>query len=492
MRSNRTLLTCLSLAALFTFLFNGVGLGVNLLLFEMVAFGTLAGMRRLPPKRDVLITVGGSMLTAVLVLLYGSSLAIFMNLVSVVLAVGVLLAPELGALHHALVLGLSHLVAAPRALWRSMPSSASPVLGITPRGAISGALVPLVILLFISLYSASNPKFEELMDRFYAWIGEPSASLPFVFLLGLVLSCFLLLFTRNERLMRWASAKRDALLPGTEQDPVLRAEVRTGIVLLVTLNVLLLLLNVLDINHVWFNFSFTGQYLKQFVHEGTWLLSVSIVLGALIVLYFFRGDLNFHPRNRTIKALSYLWLLQNAVLAISVAVRDYWYIHHFALAYKRIGVIFFLLAALVGLALIMQKVRHQRSHHFLARWNMLSVYLILLVMSLFDWDTLVARYNVAQREKAFVELNFLGTLDNKALPYLILSDLQLENLEDHNANLIGTERYAGWRYLHRKEYSRWINGRVERFVKEYEQRSWREWNMADAWAHAQLRLAVVE
>lgn len=491
MRSNRTLFTCLALAVLFTFLFNGAGLGLNLLLFELVAFGTLAVLGRLPLKRDVFITMGGSLLTAMLVVLYGSTLAILMNMFSVVLAMGVVLAPELGALHHALALGLSHLVDAQRALWRSMPGATAPVRGITARAAITGAMVPLVVLLFVSLYSASNPIFGELVDEFHGWIGKPSASLPFVFLLGLALSCFLLLLTRNEQLMRWATGKRDALMPGdTQQSPALRAEVRTGIVLLGTLNALLLLLNVLDIYHVWFNFSFTGQYLKEFVHQGTWLLTVSIVLGALIVLYYFRGELNFFARNRTIKALSYVWLAQNAVLAISVAVRDYWYIHHYALAYKRIGVAFFLLAALVGLVLIMQKVRRRRSHHFLVRWNMLSVYLIALSMSLFDWDTLIARYNVAHGEKAFVELNFLGKLDEKALPYLIVSDLQLENLEIHNANLIGAKRYAGWPYLHRRHYARWIDRRTRSFVKEYEERSWREWNLADARAYAELKRAV--
>jgi Domain of unknown function (DUF4173) len=153
-------------------------------------------------------------------------------------------------------------------------------------------------------------------------------------------------------------------------------------------------------------------------------------------------------------------------------------------------VAFFLLAALVGLALIMQKVRHQRSHHFLARWNMLSVYLILLVMSLFDWDTLIARYNVAQREQAFVELNFLSELEDKALPHLMLSDLQLENLEEHNRYLIGPERYHHWLYMHRGDYARYIQGRAVSFVKEYEECSWREWNLADARAYSELQAVV--
>ncbi len=491
MLSSRTLLACLALALLFTFLFTGVGIGVNLLLFEVVAFGVLARMRRFPLDRDVIITVGGSLLTAVLVLLYGSTLAIFMNVISVVLAVGVFLAPELGALHQALALGLSHVLAAPRALWRSLPTTAAPVFGFTPRGALGVVLVPLVIQLFVSLYSASNPKFEELMNAFYDWIGAPSASTPFVFLLGAIISCFVLVITRNERLMRWASNKQDALLPGDDDGKGVQAEVRAGIVLLTVLNALLLLLNVLDVQHVWFNFSFTGQYLKQFVHEGTWLLTISIVLGAFIVLYYFRGAINFHPKNRVIKGLCYVWLLQNVVLVISVAVRDHWYIHYYALAYKRIGLAFFLLATLVGLVLIMQKVRRQRSHHFLARWNMLSVYLIMLMMCLFDWDTLIARYNVAQRGQAFVELRYLGSLDEKALPYLILSDLQLEKLEAYNALLIGSERYYSWPYRYYLPYALSTHLRIEQFVQEYEERSWREWNLADARAYAELKQVML-
>lgn len=491
-RSPRPLLTCSAFAALFTFLFHGTGIGLNLLLFELSSFGFLIALRRVPVKREVIITLGGTLLTAALAVLYGSTLAIAMNMVSVVLTIGALLAPELGALHQSAVLALSHLGAAPRALWRSLPlpSGAGPVLGITPRGAVSGALVPLIILLFAALYSASNPYFGELVDDLYAWLGELDASLPVVFALGLVVSCFLLLFTRNERLMRWATSKLDGLIPSAMDDArtrAMRTEARTGILLLGTLNALLLLLNVLDIHHVWFNFTFTGQYLKQFVHQGTWLLIVSIVLGALIVLYYFRGGMNFRARNRFIKALSYAWLAQNAVLAISVAVRNYWYIHHYALAYKRIGVAFFLLATVVGLGIIFLKLWHRRSHHFLARWNMLSVYLVALAMTLFDWDVLIARYNMAHREQAFVELDFLATLDDKALPYLMRSPLELENLDDYNARLIGAERYMRFLYMDPKWYATLTNQRVRAFVEEYPQRSWREWNLADARAHTALR-----
>lgn len=494
MHAHRTLFTCLAFAAIFTLLFHGTGIGLNLLLFEVLVFGALFALRRVPLERSVLLTIGGTLITAVMVVLYGSTLALVVNMVSVVFTVGVLLAPELGALHHSAALAGAHLLAAQKAFARllPMPSSSGSGFRITPRGVLSVTLVPLILLLFAALYSGSNPYFEVIVADFFNWLGRIDASVPLVFLLGLVLSAFLLLFTRNERMLQWAKAKMDALLPSSrsgdnEHQRAVRSEAAIGILLLCSLNALLLLLNALDIHHVWFNFHFEGQYLKSFVHQGTWLLIVSIVLGALIVLYYFRGDLNFHTGNRTIKVLSYLWLTQNAVLVVSVAIRNYWYIHHYALAYKRIGVAFFLLATLVGLLLIMVKVRDQRSRHFLFRWNMVSLYTIALLMTLVDWDTVIARYNMAHRERAFVELDYLATLSDKTLPYMMRSTLELEALDRYNEQVLGgPERYRSGLYMSPSRFAARVHHRAERFLEEYPERSWREWTLADAQAHATL------
>ncbi|MBL7951110.1 MAG: DUF4173 domain-containing protein [Flavobacteriales bacterium] len=493
--THRSFLTCLAFATLFTALFHGTGIGLNLLLFEAVVLVALFALGRVPAQRHVLLPVAATLLTAVMVVLYGSVLALVVNVVSVVFTVGVLLAPELEALHHAAALAMAHLFAAQRALLRTLPVARASGNGfrLTPRGVLSVTLVPLIVLLFVILYSASNPYFAELAVRSYAWLEVMDASLPLLFAAGLALSAFLFLLTRHQRFMRWATSRTDALLPRTvdQQEAhqrVLRSEAMTGLLLLACLNALLLLLNALDIWHVWFHFSFTGQYLKAFVHQGTWLLILSIVLGALIVLYFFRGDLNFHSGNRTMKYLSYLWLLQNVVLVVSVALRNYWYIHHYALAYKRIGVAFFLLATLVGLVLIVLKVYHRRSHHFLIRWNMVSVYTIAVVMTLVDWDVLIARYNMAQRERAFVELDFLATLEDKALPALLVSAPELERLDAHDQRVTGlssSEHRA--LYMHPVRFAYLTRQREQRFLQTYPERSWREWVLADARAYRALR-----
>lgn len=492
--TQRLFTTCVVFAALFTFLFHGTGIGLNLLLFETTVLIALFAMRRIPLRARALLPVMATLLTAVMVMLYGSTIAVVVNLVSLLLTLGVLLATGIDGLHHSAALAAAHLVEAPRMLLRTAPVLQRHGGGsrITSRGVLSITLVPLIVLLFSALYSASNPYFDEITTQLFDWIGLNNASMPFMFLIGLAVSASLFLVTRNERIMRWARSSLNTLAPsGRHMDEghhrAVHSEAAIGILLLGSLNALLLLLNVLDVQHVWLDFHFTGQYLKAFVHEGTWMLIVSILLGAAIVLYYFRGDQNFHSGNGTIKAFSYLWLAQNVVLVISVAIRNYWYIHHYALAYKRIGVGFFLLATLVGLILIMLKVRFRRSRHFLVRWNMVSLYAIAVLMTLVDWDVLIARYNMAHRERAFVELNYLAALDDKALPHLMATTAELERLDRYNKEKLGdASRYHRNLYLTPKNYQALMAQRTKRFLLKYPERSWREWNLADANAFVAL------
>jgi hypothetical protein len=249
---------------------------------------------------------------------------------------------------------------------------------------------------------------------------------------------------------------------------------------------MLFIANILDIQHVWLNFTFNGQYLKQFVHEGTVLLILSILLGAGIVLHFFRANQNFHRNNQVLKGLAYVWLAQNAVLAASVAMRNYWYIQHYALAYKRIGVIFFLLACIIGLYLVFRKVADRRSHHYLVRWNAFSVYAILLGMACVDWDVVIARYNFSVGERAFVHLDYLATLDDKALPWLEHDPAVLHKIDRHNQKMLsGT--FTRNLYMAPEAYAKIIDMRKEEFLEHYPGTSWKNWTLAHSRAYRLLR-----
>jgi hypothetical protein len=72
------------------------------------------------------------------------------------------------------------------------------------------------------------------------------------------------------------------------------------------------------------------------------MLILSILLSLGILIYYFRSNQNFYPKNGFLKAAAYLWLVQNAVLSVSVLIRCGYYISEYGLAYKRIGVVIFL------------------------------------------------------------------------------------------------------------------------------------------------------
>ena len=210
----------------------------------------------------------------------------------------------------------------------------------------------------------------------------------------------------------------------------LKNEYKTGLLSLVLLNVLLLVINCIDIDYLWIHFTYTPAVdLYTMIHEGTDLLIFSIVMAMLVLLVFFRGNLNFYKQNKWLKAGAYAWLVQNAVLVISVLLRDYYYIREFGLAYKRIGVFFFLLLVIAGLVTVFIKVRFAKTNYFLWRVNAWCAVLLLVAASLVQWDVLIAKYNIAHRNTAPLNLPYLLTLSDKVLPVLDANMLLLKERE---------------------------------------------------------------
>lgn len=480
-----------------TYLFHDSGYGLNVLLFEAPLLAVLAYQRRVRPSLLAVAAMAGTLASAVFVLLHGSVMAGWVNAISFVFLAGVLLAPELRATHHALLAGLSHVWPAQLAFLHSAGSGQ--IARHIPRMGGSRPLALLsivaVVLAFTFVYQFANPHFALLMSGFWTRLSHWTELLdPWMvgtFALGLATTNLVLQQQRPMRLLARLAIHRDDLQRVRYHNPFkhllgLRYEWRSGLLLLGLLNGLLLVVNLLDIRHVWFGFTFNGQYLRQFVHEGTWLLILSIVVGAAIVLWYFRGNQNFFSKSAPLRYLAYLWLAQNVVLAISVAIRNFWYIHHYALAYKRIGVLFFLVAVVVGLVLVGLKVRHARTWYYLMRGNALSVYLILLGMAAVDWDVVIARYNFRKQEQAFVHLDFMATLADKALPWLAQEQHALERIDSHNKGMLDSGSFSRDLYMAPRTYGEIIAERTGRFLDTYPRNSWKGWNMAEARAYEML------
>ncbi len=486
-------------AILFALFFHMKPLGVNLLLFNAFILGIWLFFRRINFHNfHHVVLFFGTLLSAGFSVITNSALAIFMNYLSMILLSAAAVFPETRSIIHLIGINILNVFygfqeffqrlrrvdekpGKFRKFWKWAKISAIPIV---------------IILIFVAIYRGASPWFDKMAGGFFESIGNALTSIfgeidwwwIATAFIGFLFLVFLLFGKANTDIVKSEMKSKDVLFRKRTnrifrgKKTGLKAEFRSAFLLLVGLNFVLLIVNALDVINVWFGFDWEGGYLKQFVHEGTWLLIFSILISIAIVLFYFRRNLNFLRKNKGLKIVTYVWLIQNIVLAVSVLIRNMHYIDYFNLAYKRIGVIFFLVAVIVGLIIVIVKIRNPKTAFFLLRYNALSVYLIFLSMSFFNWDVIIARHNFNHFDTAFVHYNYLASLDEKSLPWLEMEPETLQEIDamqfqqfDFTLNYMSSARY----------YSR-IQDDIDRFLENYPERHWLSWNYADHRAYRML------
>lgn len=500
MSTNKSLPTLyvIILALIFTALFYKQSLGLNLPIAELLYAALIIKNKELSHNNILKIMLFVAFLfTGIYSVFVHSTLIFFANFLFLGLFSGSRVLEKNNALHYHFAALLLHFVKVPKALAQkiSLGNKANGKLTYRLKQSAILLIPTVLIVVFTSIYREANPKFDGVMSGFNGLFVnlfdginlDIDFSLIFTFILMLFFASLLLLFNAFPKLNDGLKNLNDKLsrkrkYHNAYKTMALKNEYKAAIFLFITLNLLLLVVNFIDIQWVWFNFEWTGQYLKQFVHEGTYLLIFSILLSFAIVLYFFRRNLNFYAKNTLLKRLCYAWLLQNAILSVSVLIRNYHYIQHFALAYKRIAVIAFLILTIFALATVFVKISQKKSMHYIVRMNALSFCVVLFSFSLFGWDEIIANYNFSQKGKAFVHLNFLSQLSDKTLPYLDKSRATIEAIDSFNTEKVGAEEY----YLDPYEYLNRIYYKKQNFVAVWEQKSFLEWNYPEYAAYNEI------
>ncbi|MGD9992598.1 MAG: DUF4173 domain-containing protein [Salinivirgaceae bacterium] len=499
MKKNVALLLILIHSVAFVWLFHKQEPGLNLFIFELLSLASLWFiLKERPQSTASKIVLAGTLISGLAMVIYFSDIALFINICAFYLYSGTLVFPQSRSLLSSALFAVSNTFRAPGRFFALLFSFKGSNQSVTKtfRG-LKIALLPLVVIaIFIALYKASNPLFDKgvteltaFIDRYWdALMHDIDLAWLFTFLLGLFFSLLLFIHVQHKRVLAYESGQDDVLKRIRKKHlfgyklTALNDELKSALFLLISLNLLLLTINSIDIYWVWFNFEWEGEYLKQFVHEGTYLLIISILISIALVLFFFRRNLNFYARNKTLKLLSYAWLAQNAVLALSVAMRNFWYIKYFALAYKRIGVLVFLVLTLYGIYTVYQKVRHQKSAYYLWRTNSLATFVMLVLLTMVNWDAVIARYNFSHYRTAFVHLNFLSNLSDKTLPLLDKSLEELKAMEAVQKELFPFEE----QYMDAEAYHKKIQLRKEYFMSHWNEKNLRSWNFAEARAYKAL------
>jgi len=487
----------LVVAILFPVLFFRQQAGINVLLMNVVFAGLLFVSGRFNPSaRLQLLLLAGALLTSLMVVMYGSMMAVAANWITLVLLLGATAGQQLALLPNAIPAAVFAILSGPVGYFKSITDAGR--MGVNGRRIlrfILAGVIPVVILLFFTaLYAASSPffnkltgnllehiqQFIEIVTKYISpeafWIGFWGMIFGFAFNYGMW-NKRLRVFNENasNQLQRLRN-----LLPGSLS--AFRTKYLAGVVLLILLNGVLAVMNGLDIVNVWLNFEWNGLYLKQFVHEGTWLLIFSIVVSMGIALYFFSGNISFYSKNKRLKQLATAWLLQNALLAVSVGVRNMWYIWYFNLAYKRIGVYAFLLLTLTGIVTVLIKIHKRKNLRYLLYYNSIAAWAIVVSLSLFNWDKTIAAYNLAHYKTAFYHTDFMVTLNSSALP-----ELQKAAAISGQIGEMQQKQFSFTRiYMSPHDFESRISERVKNFKQGYPLMGFMGWNYADYAAYRAL------
>lgn len=482
-------------------------LGINMPLFNFFLI-TVSLVYRKPLRAGITLYVISLLwlATAFSCVFYASTLAISMNIFLTLFLLGLIHSPGIRSLAYAflnaaVLLGFSFpkMFSAPFEMIRRGSFSKTP----KTRLLIIILIIISVVILFAWLYALSNPVFSKLINQifgnFFTLLGRFFRRINFynfhLFLFGCILLTTYMAAFRFRFFANTDEHSSDNIIRLRNKLPVnrkfqarrLRTEYRLALYMMIALNILILIFNIIDVKWVWFGFVWDGDFLKPFVHNGTFILILTILLSIVIVLLFFRKNLNFYSKSGPLKMLVYLWLLQNFITATSAAMRTVRYVEHFNLAYLRIGLFFFLLAVVFGLITVAIKIYRKKSAYFLIRYNLLFVFAGLSIMSLFNWDIMIARYNIKHAEDAYFHRDFMVSMPDRVLPELIKN----QQLFDHEFAYDMQHEYVFSEFRHTyynyNNYHDFLRERLRKFDEKMKNRQWQSWNAADYYAWKELQ-----
>lgn len=507
MKKKQIVLLNLLTAIIFALLFYKNYVGLNLLLFEILVVPIMIYLNKPVKFNKLNISVlAGLGISAIMVLILNTSWSIFVNIITLFTLSGVLAYQGFRSYIHAFAESFFRLFSSQISIlldWgepviiNTQKDNKKNKFGINK--VVYLIIIPFsVLILFIVLYTSASSKFYAQFEEIFSAFQRFLESIDFLFIIfiifGSIVANALYMKTKPVGLHNLDLNSKDNLFRIRKRNYInfkptgLKMQYLSGVVLLASLNFLIMYFNILDFIYLWFGFEWDGTFLKEFVHEGTWVLVFSIFLSAGIALFFFRRNLNFYSKNKWLKRLTILWIAQNMIMLVSVVLRNYWYIHYFGLAYKRIAVLFFLLLTLVGLITIIIKITNIKSSYYLWKVNGFALFTVLVLTTCVNWDLHIAKYNFKHYNRSLIDFRFMAKLNNSALPYTIKTLEELEEINKIQEEAMPFELSEHRSYLWDiYTYQVEVLEKRHRFVERYENMNWLEWNLADYQTYQKLQ-----
>lgn len=395
-----SIIRCLG-AILFSLLFYGQSLGLNMLLFSIISVVAVIIIRpETKSNKSFLLAAGLYLLSTVFVFTVNSLLAITTCILAFIVFAGSISGIKnavyvqwLNGLYQSL-LGALHSTMNPNKDIPKVKSNHNYKFII-----LTTAIVTTLVVVFAMLYGKANPILGE-------WIAAINLDfINFNWLLTTAMGYYLIInLTSKAELDIITSIDRDASTTLSEQ-PIsdikatsLHREQLLGTILLGALNALIVLFTITDIWYVLHDPLADAATLSTTVHDGVSALITSIIIAITTILILFRGDLNFYKQSETLRHFTYVWIALNIVIILLTAYKNYMYSSGFGLTYKRIGVFIYLALCIAGMITTYVKIVRKNNLLFIVKANTRIAFIILIVVSGFSWDRVITTYNLNEVE----------------------------------------------------------------------------------------------
>jgi Leucine-rich repeat (LRR) protein len=465
---NKKTISILCLTVLYSILFYQQHVGINFLLFTLAALGFFFYQDKTAFKsKPVLLISFAAVFAASCATIYNSNLAMWSTIVALFVVPGVFINKRSAIIVDFIC-----------SLYTNIVSSAYMIIDAVESGKSNKGkgflyllkyLVPLVfVITFFFIYRAMNPLFEKFTQEIAEII---SIGWLFFTLGGFVLVYGFYKQQRSEKVDNWEKNWALNILPESVKIPKWNEGI-AFILLFVVLNLMLISVNFMDINYLYLGEGMPdGITHKQFVHKGVGMLILSIILGISILLFFFRGSLNFTKNKNLIKLLAFLWVLQNAFMVVSTTIRNTMYVDAALLTYKRIGVYFWLFFALIGLITLFIKLQRNKTVWFLSRQNFMALFIVLIGSSAIDWDYVISDFNLNRAR----QMEEISSLDKNYM--LSLSETNIAGLYSIK-NLEGFETDSIYSYANSYlSNSNWLDIKLYDFLVDDAYGDWRSYSL---------------
>lgn len=414
----------------FTILFYRQDAGINLILFVslLLTASAITNKNTRNTNRFRLIAAG-AIVSSCFVMVYASGLSIIMSIISIVILIFIqkfkntsCLVDFIGGMSSvfgSLLLIITGRIYSQRLKQLLKSKHNKPVKRWYPI-----LIVGIITFLFLSLYRSISPIFDSYFTQL---TGNINWGWIFFTLFGMILLYpffypprflrkVLLLEQNYGKTITEESIKTDTL-SNLGLFSSFENERFSASLLFVILNLLLLLLNGTDIQYLFLKSKLPESITySDYVHQGVGAVILSIILAIAVIAYYFRGRINFDPKSKYIKTLTYLWIVQNIVLIVMAAFKNQLYIDAYSLTYMRIGVYYFLAFSILGLLLTLYKIYSRKDTWFLFQSNSFGIYLALILSCAFNWNGIVTRYNLENSTE--VDYSYLNTLGFQNYPLL--------------------------------------------------------------------------